>query len=71
MSYCTFTGNSCLYGHGAIYVESRGSIALDHCIISYSEHGPALECSQVSSATLTCCDLYGNAGGDWTGCITD
>ena len=24
-----------------------------------------------ASATLACCDVYGNAGGDWIGCIAD
>ena len=26
---------------------------------------------EVAPATLTCCDIYGNAGGDWVGCIAD
>jgi hypothetical protein len=25
-------------------------------------------CDQGGSAVLSCCDLFGNAGGDWTGC---
>jgi hypothetical protein len=34
--------------------------------------GEALFCGDVASdPALTCCDVYGNAGGDWVGCIAD
>jgi len=40
-------------------------------IIAGSYDGPAVSCENNSDATLTCCDLYDNSGGDWVGCIAD
>ena len=39
--------------------------------MTFSPTGAAFYCSGGSSATLECSDLYGNAGGDWVGCIAD
>jgi hypothetical protein len=30
-----------------------------------------VHCGGTSAITLTCSDLYGNAGGNWTDCIAD
>jgi len=47
---------------------------IQNTIIAFSQggfgtDGPAVSCDETSSAALTCCDLYGNAGGDWVGCV--
>ena len=44
---------------------------LEDTIISHSATGTAVTCDGTSTATLSCCDVYGNAGGDWVGCIAD
>jgi hypothetical protein len=50
-------GGLCLLGDMA---------TLTDCIIAYSTAGPAVYSpSYWPVATLACCDLYGNAGGDW------
>jgi hypothetical protein len=41
---------------------------IDNTIIAYCPSGEAIRCA---AATLTCCDVYGNAGGDYVGCIAD
>ncbi len=45
---------------------------ISNCIIAFTTTGPAVACDAgTENPTLTCCDLYGNAGGDWVGCIAD
>ena len=65
----TFYGNDiglvCAYG---------ASPVLEQTIISFSrwEAFPAIHCDDPNShPVLECCDIFGNAGGDWTGCIAD
>lgn len=45
-----------------------GRAVLRNTIIAYSV-GRAIYCPQGEAAFLTCCDLFGNAGGDWVGCV--
>jgi hypothetical protein len=33
--------------------------------------GPAVECSGWDQIQLSCCDIYGNPGGDWVSCVAD
>jgi len=54
---------------GAIFTELSGATTLDKTILSWGTSGAAVVCGDNSPVTLNCCDLYGNAGGDWTGCI--
>ncbi len=42
---------------------------LENTIIAFGRKGEAVYCETGLSATLTCCDVYGNAGGDWVGCL--
>ena len=42
---------------------------LENTIIAFSTSGEAVYCGTGSTATLACCDVYGNAGGDWVGYI--
>ena len=71
LTYCTFSQNSASVGGGGIYCSNNGLVTLDNSIIAFSTQGEAVGCDISSSATLTCCDVYGNAGGDWVGCIED
>jgi len=40
-------------------------------IVADSPNGVAISCEFDCHLELTCCDIYGNAGGDWVGCIAD
>jgi predicted outer membrane repeat protein len=67
--HCTITGNS-----SGIMVGRDGSwlpsfLFVSNSIISGSTIGAAVRCSAPSTANLTCCDVFGNPGGDWDGCI--
>jgi len=75
---CTFyanaaeaaTGPNPGLGGGIFMAES--SPVLERCIITGTLDGGAVHCWDTAShPTLLCCDLVSNAGGDWTGCITD
>lgn len=70
--FCTFWGNSGYFG-GAIDLHGDSHMAVDMTIISHTVDGPAILCyaGTGSSATLRCCDLFGNDGGDWAYCIVD
>ena len=70
--HCTFYDNPAEDGGAQIYCYFEGSPAIENTIIAYSSFGEAVHCEdETNSPTLTCCDLYGNAEGDWVGCISD
>ncbi|HDL01694.1 MAG TPA: hypothetical protein ENH23_05615 [candidate division Zixibacteria bacterium] len=66
-SNCTFYGNSSPNGSAAA-VMYGGILNLSNSIAAYSSEGEAVF-TDGSTTTLTCCDLFGNAGGDWVGSI--
>ena len=66
---CTFSGNSAQTYGGGLYCIGSSSPMLENTIIAFNMEGEAVYCDYTSGATLTCCDLYGNQGGDWVGYI--
>jgi predicted outer membrane repeat protein len=63
---CTMASNGASLGAGGIYAS--GSLpVLQNVIIAFGTAGQALQ----GSARLSCCDIYGNAGGDWIGNIAN
>ncbi len=67
---CTFAENEAANGSG-IFVEGEGPEIWTSLIVF--GQGDALYCVPNGRALpeLVCCDLFGNTGGDWTGCIAD
>jgi hypothetical protein len=63
---CTFALNSAPDGGALFLYWSQPTIT--HCIFCYSVEGEAID-SDAEFSTLTCCDVYGNLGGDWVGVI--
>lgn len=66
---CTFHDNaspeaSALYNY-------RGPVSIANSIFAFGRNGSAVGCGGGAVPVLGCCDIYGNAGGDWTGCIAD
>ncbi len=70
LDHCTLYGGSAP-GGGLVTVDFDGVVTLRNTIIAFGQAGQALECLWSGTAALECCDLYGNAGGDWVGCIAD
>jgi len=67
-SNCTFSGNDCALRCGLLW---PGSLTLENTILSFSTVGPAVHVGDEVIPVLSCCDIYGNAGGDWVGEIAD
>jgi len=52
--------------------DLHSSPTLTNCMIAFSTQGEAIYCREATSTpALSCCDVYGNVGGDWVGCIAD
>jgi hypothetical protein len=49
----------------------NSSPSVSNCIIAFSAMGRAITCESGGAPILTCCDIYGNRGGDWVGRISD
>ena len=70
---CTIANNAVFSNRegGGIAVSNGSSITVRNSIISGQLYGEAVHCDDRSSATLSCTNVFGNAGGDWTGSIAD
>jgi predicted outer membrane repeat protein len=68
---CTFFGNSAGNLGAGIYINSE-SVIIENTIVAHSPEGEAIYVQEdYQVPTLTCCDLYGNIDGDFTGWISD
>lgn len=67
---CTFAGNCAESGAGGgLHCVEGGVASVSNSIIAFSECGQAVWLDISSAVTLTCCDIFGNDGGDWVGGI--
>jgi len=67
---CTLSGNSAAEA-GGVHCWLNSEVEFTNCIVAFSPLGQAIICSNGASASLSCCDVFGNAGGDWVGSISD
>lgn len=68
---CTFSRNTAPNG-ADVYLRANSDPTFDRCILAFGITGAAfVRYDAESTATLTCCDVHGNAGGDWTAMISD
>jgi hypothetical protein len=65
---CTLYGNDASIGSG-LSVLSSSCPELVYTVIAFGLDGESVFCDGASAAILACCDIYGNEGGDWVGCI--
>jgi hypothetical protein len=67
---CTFVGNTAPAG-SAIQVQRNlpAETRVENSILALGLGGAAVACSGQHTVRITCSDVFGNAGGDWTGCI--
>lgn len=54
---------------GGVYLGGRASLTLTNTIIAFSGAGQSLRTEGSESCVATCCDIYGNVGGDWVGVL--
>ncbi|MBU2689787.1 MAG: right-handed parallel beta-helix repeat-containing protein [Candidatus Eisenbacteria bacterium] len=66
---CTFVGNAAPGGGSGVWGGGENALSMEKTQIVFGEQGAAVRCP--SSIELVCCDIYGNADGDWVGCIED
>jgi len=67
----TFSDNFAgIHGSGIALNETSTAI-IENTIFSGNGGAEALYCAESSTVDLSCCDIFGNIGGDWIGCIED
>ncbi len=66
---CTFSGNSAQTSGAAVHMRDPGTITFDNTIIAFSMLASVVECAGGAFPVLSCCDVFGNTGGDWVGCL--
>jgi predicted outer membrane repeat protein len=62
----TFAENSAAEG-GGIYVHPGSRAIIANVIVAFSPEGEAVHCDTTCVMSVSCCDFYANAGGDWVG----
>ena len=67
LTNCTFSANAAASDGGGLYCGGFGVLTLSRTIVAYSDVGVGVFCESASTATLSCCDLFANAAGDWVG----
>jgi len=67
---CTFAADSSGCGGAAVHIGGSDAPGFTNTLIAFSKTGSAIGCDPPGGTPgLACCDIYGNEGGDWTGCI--
>ncbi len=64
----TFYGNDASSG-SAVHVYWQSHPTFENSIMAFNTGDEAVACGELADAMLTCCDVFGNPGGDWVGCI--
>lgn len=64
----TFCNNEAADGGGDLDCDGTW-VTLTNSIVAFSSSPNGIACRNSGGATLSCCDVYGNAGGDWVDCI--
>jgi len=70
LTACTLSGNAAPRG-GGLALGGGSTLRMNASILSYSRLGEALSLTGASVALISGSDIYGNAGGDWTGAIAE
>jgi hypothetical protein len=68
--HCTLVENSAVEGGGGVNCHA-GTGVIEYCIIAFTESGYGVGATDGYEPTVTCCDVYGNAGGNYEPTIGD
>ena len=63
---CTFAYNTATLG--SVMLSDASITEIRNSIMAHNE-GSTVVCQEGDPPVFTCCDLFGNSGGDWVGCI--
>lgn len=67
----TFAANAAnsfdFMGGGALWCSFGSTLEITDTLIAFNTFGQAVVCEAASTVTVSCSNLHGNAGGDWTG----
>ncbi|RPJ44754.1 MAG: hypothetical protein EHM19_06280, partial [Candidatus Latescibacterota bacterium] len=64
---CTFAENSAVdSGGGGVSADYSSLVVLERCIVAFSTAGTGVQTPSMSNIYASCCDVFGNAGGDWS-----
>lgn len=70
VSNCTLAMNSAREGGSGIALSNYSMVEVHNTVVAFGLGSEAFCCQDSGNvASLTCTDIYGNQGGDWTGCI--
>lgn len=71
ISNCSFISNSSQQGNPIDRVGIKGPLVIENTIFAFNGGSGPIKCAIDTGSTLTisCTDSYGNAGGDWNGCM--
>lgn len=64
---CTFVDNAAT--HGSAASSNWSDVTINKSIIAFGHNGPVSNCVNFGSISLSCCDVFGNDGGDWVECF--
>lgn len=64
---CTLYGNTARFEGGGLFVT--GGAVIRNTVVAFSAAGGAVACWNSEAPVLSCCDLFGNTGGDWIACV--
>lgn len=68
---CTMVGNTSAQHGAGVFCDNTSLPSVTNTIIAFSTTGEAVYCADYGSApSFLCCNLFGNAGGDWVGSIS-
>jgi len=67
---CTMAANFATNSGAALYHATLHPVELNCCLVAFHEGGDVIA-TNYGHIDLTCTDIYGNAGGDWVGVISD
>ena len=65
----TLVGNSAYRGGGISIAWVDPIIEIENVVIAHSGSGGAISCTSSPSPDVRCSNLFGNTGGDWSGCV--
>jgi hypothetical protein len=69
---CTFEGNQSPQGAQISFTFGlEDTLVIDHSILAFGHQSEAIYTDETGTLVLSCVDIFGNTGGDWTGVIAD